>query len=150
MFESIKSDISILGQPMESLSGPARAVKKFSSSRLIMNSRRLWNSHYRHKFLRVKASRDILKFSASAMAFPGDFQCRCYHVSSEYLQAFHDMARFEHFTDLNLFKYAFDVIQNCETDALQFILFDGAYVLFAVMVEGDESSWQFWPATGLF
>ena len=36
------------------------------------------------------------------------------------LQAFHDFARFERFTDLNLFKYAFNVIQNWETDALQF------------------------------
>ena len=29
-----------------------------------------------------------------------------------------------------------------------YILFDGAYILLAVMVEGDESSWQFWSATG--
>ena len=35
-------------------------------------------------------------------------------------QAFQDIARFEHFTDLNLLKYVFDVIQNWETDALQF------------------------------
>ena len=54
-------------------------------------------------------------------------------------QAFHDIAWFKRFTKLNLFKYAFNVIQNWETDALQ-ILFDGAYFLLAVMVEGDESS----------
>ena len=35
-------------------------------------------------------------------------------------QVFHDIARHERFTDLNLFKYAFNVIQNWETDALQF------------------------------
>ena len=35
-------------------------------------------------------------------------------------QAFHDMTRFERFTDLNLFKYVFNVIQNWETDTLQF------------------------------
>ena len=35
-------------------------------------------------------------------------------------QAFHDIARFERFTDLNLFKCAVNVIQNWETDALQF------------------------------
>ena len=35
-------------------------------------------------------------------------------------QEFHDVARFERFTDLKLFKYAFNVIQNWETDALQF------------------------------
>ena len=37
-------------------------------------------------------------------------------------QAFHDIAQFLSFTDLNLFKYAFSDIQNYmhETDALQF------------------------------
>ena len=38
----------------------------------------------------------------------------------EMSQVFHDITRFEHFTDLNLFKYAFKVIQNCETYAVQF------------------------------
>ena len=40
----------------------------------------------------------------------------------EMSQAFHDIARFERFTDLNLFKYmyVFNVIQNWERDALQF------------------------------
>jgi len=51
-----------------------RAVKTFLSSRLIMNSRRLWNSHQRLKFLRARASRDILKFRVSEMAFAGIFQ----------------------------------------------------------------------------
>ena len=37
----------------------------------------------------------------------------------EMSQAFQDMAQFEHFTDLKLFKYVFNVIQNWETDALQ-------------------------------
>ena len=55
------------------------------------------------------------------------------------LEAFHGVGWFEHFTDLNLFKYAFNVIQNWETDALQ-ILFNGAYFLVAVMVQGDDSS----------
>ena len=56
-------------------------------------------------------------------------------------QAFQKIARFEHFTDLNLFqfKYSFNVIQNWETNALQ-ILFDAAHFLLAVMVEEDESS----------
>ena len=43
------------------------------------------------------------------------------------------------FTILNLFKYAFNVIQNWEMNALP-ILFDGAYFLLAVMVEGYVSS----------
>ena len=55
------------------------------------------------------------------------------------LEAFHGVGWFERFTDLNLFKYAFNVIQNWETDALQ-ILFNGAYFLVAVMVQGDDSS----------
>ena len=55
------------------------------------------------------------------------------------LEAFHDVGWFERFTNLNLFKYAFNVIQNWETDALQ-ILFNGAYFLLAVMVQGDDSS----------
>ena len=56
-------------------------------------------------------------------------------------KAFQKIARFEHFTDLNLFKfkYSFNVIQNWETNALQ-ILFDATYFLLAVVVEEDESS----------
>ena len=38
----------------------------------------------------------------------------------EMSQAFQDIAQFERFTDLNLLEYAFNVIQNWETDALQF------------------------------
>ena len=71
------------------------------------------------------------------------------------LEAFHDVGWFKRFTDLNPFTYAFNVIQNWETDALQ-ILFTGAYFLLAVMVQGDDSSltkgWltsrHFWLATG--
>ena len=55
------------------------------------------------------------------------------------LEAFHGVGWFERFTDLNLFKYAFNVIQNWETDALQ-MLFNGAYFLLVVMVQGDDSS----------
>ena len=42
-------------------------------------------------------------------------------------QAFHNIAWFKHFTDLNLLEHAFNVIQNWQTDALQFNLLDGAY-----------------------
>ena len=90
-----------------------RSVKKFSSSRLIMNRGRLWNSHQRHKFLRAKASRDILKFRVSEMAFPAVFSttglefAMLFHLNTgntgnnaiEMLQAFHVIERF---TDLNL------------------------------------------------
>ena len=97
-----------------------------------MNSRRLWNSHQRHKFLSAEASGDILKIRVSEMAFPG-FSRGIFHrgrhvVSLEYTgnnaiemsQAFQDIARFERFTDLNMLEYAFNVIQNWETDSLQF------------------------------
>ena len=47
------------------------AVKKFLSDRLIINSRRLWNSHQRHKFWKAEATRDILKLRVSEMPFPG-------------------------------------------------------------------------------
>ena len=39
-----------------------------------MNSRRLWNSHQRHKFLRAEASSDILKNRVSEIVFPEVFQ----------------------------------------------------------------------------
>ena len=51
-----------------------RAVKKFLSGRLIMNSRPLWNFHQRHKFLRAKASREILEFNVSETPFAGVFR----------------------------------------------------------------------------
>ena len=38
----------------------------------------------------------------------------------EMSQAFHNIVRFKRFTYLNLFKYAFNIIQNWEADALQF------------------------------
>ena len=41
-----------------------RAAKKFLSSRLIMNSTWLWNSHQRYKFLRARASGDILNLES--------------------------------------------------------------------------------------
>ena len=50
-----------------------RAVNKFLSSRLIMNNRRLWNLHQRHKFVRAKASRYILKCRVSEIVFPEVF-----------------------------------------------------------------------------
>ena len=37
-------------------------------------------------------------------------------------QASLNITQFKHFTDQNLFKYAFNVIQNWEMDALQFFI----------------------------
>ena len=53
-------------------------------------------------------------------------------------QNVHDIAQFEHFIDLNLFKYVVNVIRNWETDALQFYFM--VLFLLSVMVKGDESS----------
>ena len=65
--------------------------------------------------------------------------CKTENNAIEMSQSFHDTAQFKCFTELNLVKYAFNVIQTWERHALQ-ILFDVAYFLLAVMVEGDESS----------
>ena len=106
-----------------------------------MNSRWPWNSHQRHKFLRAEASKDVWKFRVfhsrkwHFQGFSrGIFHCGYHAVSSEYTQdwemskGFHDISRFKHFTDLNLLKYSFNVIQNWEMDALQFF-FDGDYFI---------------------
>ena len=50
----------------------------------------------------------------------GHNTCRTGNNAVEISQVFHDITRFERFTDLTVFKYAFIVIQNWETDALQF------------------------------
>ena len=128
-----------------------RAVKTFLCSRLIMNSRRLWNSHQRHKFLRAEASGDILNLIKNGISrgFQGVFSTAMqFHQNThksgnnsvKMSQVSLDIVQFECFTDLNLFKYAFNVIQNWEMDVLQFYL-NVLNFLLAVMIEGDESSW---------
>ena len=105
-----------------------------------INSKQLWNLHQRHTFFRAEASWDILKFGVSTADTMLFRQNTCdFKHTVEMSQASHDVVRLERFTVLNLFKYAFNVIQNWKTDALQ-ILFDAAYFLLAVMVDGDESS----------
>ena len=104
----------------------SRAVKKFLGSRLVMNRRRLWNSHQRHKFLRAETFRDILKFRVSEMAFSVIFKrysplrTQCFFIRiyarlgtmpSKCPKAFHDIARFTRFTGLNFYKYAFNFIR---------------------------------------
>ena len=102
-----------------------------------MNSRWLWNSHQRHKFLRAEASRDILSLLSLRNGISSGFQEAFSTMDAilfyqntrntgnsavEMLQAFDDIAKFERLTGLNLFKYAFNVIQNWNTDALHFYL----------------------------
>ena len=97
-----------------------------------MNSRWLWNLHQRHKFLRAEASRDILKFRVSKMTFSGVFKRYFPPLTPHLSDCTKDWEQcYQSVPDLNLFKhYAFSVIQNWNTDALQF----------SSMVEGDESS----------
>ena len=68
--------LSNLRHKRKKLSLTIRAVKKFLSSRVIMNSKRLWNSHSMHKFLRAKELiyKDILKIRVSEMVLPGVFK----------------------------------------------------------------------------
>ena len=81
-----------------------------------MNSRWLLNSHQRHKFLRAEASRDILKIRVSEMAFPEVFK----RYFPPWTPSSLDLVRLECFADLNLLEYVFNVIQDWETDDLQF------------------------------
>ena len=77
-----------------------------------MNSKQLWNSHQRHKFLRAEASRDTWKFRVSEMVFVRGIQqifstvdTMLFHQNTrktgnntvEMFQAFHDIALFECF-----------------------------------------------------
>ena len=120
-----------------------------------MNSRQVWNSHQRRKFLRTEGSRDILKIRVSEIAFPGVFKvflttdatlfrqdtCKTGNNAIKMSLAFQDIAQFERFTDLNLLEDALNVIQNWETDALQFYSMVLNHFLLTVMEEGDESNW---------
>ena len=108
-----------------------RAVKTFFSSRQIMNSRWLWNSHQGYKFLRAAASKDFLnliknsisrglqEIFSTAMQFHQN-TCKSGNNAVKMCQVSQHIARFDCFRDLNLFKYAFNVIQNWETNSLQF------------------------------
>ena len=46
--------------------------------------------------------------------------CKTGNNAVKMSHVFHDIAQFENFSDLNLFKYAFSVIQNWKMDALPF------------------------------
>ena len=106
----------------------------------VLEGRSIWG-HFETQSLGNGVSRgfqEVLKFHR-----------RHHVVSSEYTQdwpgnnaikisqVFHDIAWLERFTDLNLFKYVFNVIQNWETDALQFYL-KVLINLFEVMVESSQ------------
>ena len=106
-----------------------------------MNSRRLWNSHQRHKFLRAEASGDILKFRVSEMAFPGVFkrylppQMLCCFIRILATLGTIPSKYRRHSTHGICVQCHSKWEHGCFT-----ILFNGAYFLLAVMIEGDESS----------
>ena len=117
-----------------------------------MNSRRLWNSRQTLKFLRAKASSDILKFTQKwhFQGFSrGIFHRRCYVFSSQYWQHWEQchrnvagIPRHRTVRTFHSSKPVWICVQchsklqhGCFT-----ILLNGAYFLLAVMVEGDESS----------
>ena len=111
-----------------------QGCQKVLRSRLIMSTRRLWNSHQRHKFLRAEASRDILKFRVSKMVFPGIFRryfplrtpCCFVRIHARLGKMPSKCPRrstISHGSNVSCLKlYVFNVIQNWETDALQFYL----------------------------
>ena len=87
--------------------------------------------------MRAEASRDILSLLSLRYGISSGFQeafstteailfyqntRNTGNSAMEMLQAFDDITQFERLTDLNLFKYVFNVIQNWNTDALQFYL----------------------------
>ena len=114
-----------------------------------MNNRRLWNSHQTHKFLRAEASRESQNWCFQR--FSRNIFHRLHHVDlSEYMQDWEQCRqnvpcvprdRFKCLRDLNLLEYAqFTECHSKLGNGCFTILFDGAYFLLAVMVEGDESS----------
>ena len=82
-----------------------------------------------------EAGRGLSFSSASSLTVRGHCQNA---ILGKCSQNVHDIARFRHFIDLNLFKYVANVICNWETDALQFYFM--VLFLLLVMVKGDESS----------
>ena len=106
-----------------------------SSRQIIMNCRRLWNSHQGTSSWRPWHLATFWNLESPKWHFQGFsrgilYRRGCHVVSSEYAQDWEQCrwkdcrnvpgSLFERFTDLNQFKYAFNVNQNWETDALRF------------------------------
>ena len=131
----------------------SRAVKKFLSSRLIMNTRWLWNSRQRHKFSRAKASRDILKIRVLEMALPGVFKryfapwmpCCLVRIHARLGTMPSKCPGIPRYCKVRMFhrSTAVRICIQCHSKLGKgcfTILFNGVYYLLAVMVEGDKSS----------
>ena len=102
-----------------------------SSRLIIMNSRRLWNSHQGTSSWGPWHLATFWNLESRKWHFQGFsrgilYRRGCHVVSSEYAQDWEQCRRkdcqnvpralFERFTDLNQFKYTFNVNQNWETD----------------------------------
>ena len=97
-----------------------RAVKRFLSMRLIMNSRRLWNLHQRYKprhlgtFWNLKSCKCHFQgfskgiFHHSAMLFCQN-TCKTGDNATEMSQVFYDITRFERLTCLNMHSTSFTI-----------------------------------------
>ena len=119
----------------------ARAVKRFLSSRLIMNSRRFWNSHQRHKLLENQGIWEHFEIQSFEMAFPEVFKRYFPLVSSEYTktgnnafemsQAFHRHRTVQTFHRSNPVYICVQCHSKLGNGCFT-ILFDGAYVSLAV------------------
>ena len=121
-----------------------------------MNKREISYRHKNHNLFKTKQPGTFYKLESRKYSISRGFQeafstadamlflQNTYKIGKnavEMSQASHDIAGFEHFTVLSLFKYAFNVIQKWETDALQFYsICTCASFLSVVVVEGDEST----------
>ena len=98
--------------------------------------------HFEIKSLGNGVSRDLQEvFSTKGAMLFHQHTRKAENNAIEISQVFHNITWFKHFTNLNLFKYAFNVIQDWEMDALFFFSMVLINFLLAVEVERDESSW---------
>ena len=113
-----------------------------------MNSRWPWKSHQSPKFWRAETSRNILKFRVLIIVFPGVFNryfplwMPCCSVRIHARRGTLCRRNVPSVPQHNMVQMFHRSVQchsklgnGCFT-----ILFDGAYFLLAIMVEGDESS----------
>ena len=100
-----------------------------------MNSRRLWNSNQRNKFLSAEASPGIFH-RRHHMHVVSSICTQDWEVPLKCPKGFHKIAQYEHFTPcLNMRSRSFKTGKQM----LYNLLYNNAYLLLAVMVEGDES-----------
>ena len=106
--------------------------------------------YFEIKSLRNGISRGFQEefFTADAMLFRQNTH-KTRNNAVKMSQVFHDIAPFKRFTDLNLFKYAFSVIQNWEFYSMVPIFCQQLWWKdMKVASQGWLTSQQFWPATG--